>query len=223
MYIFVEKNIKKYKNLGSTRPPSKGFVLEPSCMEVTKMKIMISGGCKNEKSSHAQRLAKKMQYNNKSLYYIATMIPTDIEDDERILRHKKEREGLEFKTIEANRDITNCVKNYDMSDVFLLDSVTALLANEMFKENEQVNLNAHVEITKDLIKIVKKMENIVIVTDYIHSDAFKYDLLTEEFRKGLAYIGMALAKICDVVLEACYANFIVHKGHKLLGELNETI
>ena len=48
------------------------------------MNIFISGGCKNGKSYHAQELARDMaSEQNVPLYYIATMIPTDEEDQER--------------------------------------------------------------------------------------------------------------------------------------------
>ena len=47
------------------------------------------------------------------LYYIATMIPHDHEDDARILRHRKERENWGFETIECGRDIQNVLNNAD--------------------------------------------------------------------------------------------------------------
>ena len=49
------------------------------------MNIFISGGCKNGKSLHAQELAKEMaDVQHVPLYYIATMIPKDDEDHNRI-------------------------------------------------------------------------------------------------------------------------------------------
>ena len=70
------------------------------------MNIFISGGCKNGKSYHAQELARGMaQENNLPLYYLATMIPRDEEDDARIRRHLSEREGWGFDTIEQGVNI----------------------------------------------------------------------------------------------------------------------
>ena len=48
------------------------------------MHTFISGGCKNGKSWYAQRIA---QAAGKPLYYVATMISTGEEDDQRIARH----------------------------------------------------------------------------------------------------------------------------------------
>ena len=73
------------------------------------MRIFISGGCKNGKSYYAQRLAKAQCIGN-GLYYIATMKPVDAEDDERIARHRRERDGFGFTTVEQPFDIENITK-----------------------------------------------------------------------------------------------------------------
>jgi adenosylcobinamide kinase/adenosylcobinamide-phosphate guanylyltransferase len=191
------------------------------------MKIFISGGCKNGKSNYAQYLAVAQKTANKRkktpLYYIATMKPVDSEDDERILRHRREREGCGFTTIEQPSDIEMILDNCDHNGSFLLDSLTALLANEMFPPgsgpNSDVNENAAQKISGTLLRITNKLKNIVIISDYIYSDAFLYDALTEKYRKSLAEIDRAAAANCDVVLEAAYTNMIVHKGGEMFGQL----
>jgi len=179
------------------------------------MKVFISGGCKNGKSYYAQRLAKEQQ--KKDLYYVATMRPGDEEDIERIQRHIREREGWGFTTVEQYEDVDQMLQGCDPQGSFLLDSVTALLANEMFK-GEEVNDAAGDKICWDLLKVMEEIEDIVIVSDYIYSDSIVYDPLTEQYRRELAQIDKAAAAGCDVVLEVVYSNVIVHKG----GELFET-
>ena len=193
------------------------------------MKIFISGGCKNGKSHNAQRyawcLAKERQPG--FLYYIATMKAVDHEDDERILRHRREREGWGFTTIEQPFDIEKILEKCDHNGSFLLDSLTALLANEMFASNGTPNgapefrFNEHAadKISGALRRIIT-VKNIVIVSDYIYSDAMLYDPLTEKYRKSLAEIDKAAAANCDVVLEAAYTNLIVHKGRDLFDQFD---
>ena len=94
------------------------------------MIVFVSGGAKNGKSGFAQNLAVKLADGGKR-YYVATMIPVDEEDRERIRRHVADRAGLGFETIECGGDILSCL-NYDKNGSFLLDSVTALLQNVMF-------------------------------------------------------------------------------------------
>lgn len=181
------------------------------------MKIFISGGCKNGKSYYAQRLAKAQRTN--PLYYIATMRPADAEDDERILRHRFERGGWGFTTIEQSADVENILNKCELGGSFLLDSVTALLANEMFPPGGGVNEKAAEKIVNGLSQIIDNISNIVIVSDYIYSGAFIYDPLTEKYRRSLAETDRVSAKKCDVVLEAAYTNVIVHKGGEVFGEL----
>ena len=181
------------------------------------MKIFISGGCKNGKSYHAQRLAKAEKADK--MYYIATMRSADPEDDARITRHKKERAGWGFETVEQAVDIEEILKKCDCGGSFLLDSLTALLANEMFLPDGSVNCNAAEKIICGLSQVTDNIENIVIVSDYIYSDACIYDELTEKYRRSLAKIDRAAADSCDVALEVAYANVIAHKG----GDLYEKI
>ena len=172
------------------------------------MSTFISGGCKNGKSFYAQRIAKKA---GEPLYYIATMIPHDSEDDARILRHQREREGWGFETLECGTDILSCLSRADAGGSFLLDSVTALLSNEMFSANG-IDPAAPDRLAGELTEFVRRAPNTVMVSDYIYSDAMLYDEWTEAYRRGLARIDRALARACDCVLEVVNGQVIVHKG-----------
>ena len=172
------------------------------------MSVFISGGCKNGKSFYAQRIA---QAGGQPLYYIATMIPHDAEDDARILRHRQERAGWGFETLECGRDILTCLDRADPKGSFLLDSVTALLSNEMFTP-DGMDAEAPLKIARELTEFVRRAPGTVLVSDYIYSDAMLYDEWTEAYRRGLAAIDRALAAACDDVLEVVAGQVIVHKG-----------
>lgn len=176
------------------------------------MIVFITGGAKNGKSSYAQRLAVKLAGNGPR-YYIATMIPVDEEDNDRIRRHIADREGLGFETVEQGRDILNCLPRVDENAAFLLDSVTALLMNELFLPPDyRLNPEAKEKCARELAQFSRSVKNIVLVSDYIYSDALRYDETTEAYRKALADIDRKLAEISDVVLELSAGNVIVHKG-----------
>ena len=59
------------------------------------MTIFISGGAKNGKSTLAQDLTVALSKGGKH-YYVATMISSGAEDDDRIRRHIADREGMGF-------------------------------------------------------------------------------------------------------------------------------
>lgn len=183
------------------------------------MNFLISGGCKNGKSFYAQQIARDMaQKQALPLYYLATMIPVDDEDRARIRRHLKEREGWGFDTIEQGLDICSCLggktvigAKVNPKGVFLLDSVTALLSNEMFRPDGSVDHDAPERLAAELRQFAKRTGNTVFVSDYIYSDAFSYEELTEEYKKGLALLDRTLAAVCDRVTEVTYGFIKEHK------------
>lgn len=172
------------------------------------MSTFISGGCKNGKSYYAQRIAKSA---GAPLYYIATMIPHDDEDDARILRHRNERDGWGFETLECGADILSCLDRADPDGSFLLDSVTALLSNEMFAP-DGFHPEAPKKIAAELCEFVRLAPKTVLVSDFIYSDAALYDEWTETYRRGLAHIDCAVAQACDNVLEVVNGQIICFKG-----------
>ena len=59
---------------------------------------------------------------------------------------------------------------------------------------------------------VKSVRNAVIVSDFIYSDAGRYDEVTQVYRSGLAQVDRALARACDTVIEVFAGSLIIHKG-----------
>jgi adenosylcobinamide kinase/adenosylcobinamide-phosphate guanylyltransferase len=146
------------------------------------------------------------------LYYIATMRPVDDEDEMRIERHRAERASWGFITVEQHVCIEDILHKCDTGGSFLLDSLTALLANEMFPPDGGVDKNAGQRVIGGLEKVLGAVGNIVVVSDYLYSDAAVYDPQTEGFRQALAGVDRVAAKCCDAVLEIAYSGLVVHKG-----------
>ena len=176
------------------------------------MIVFVSGGAKNGKSGFAQDLAVKLAGGGKR-YYVATMIPVDEEDHERIRKHVTDRDGLGFETIECGGDILSCLR-CDTNGSFLLDSVTALLQNVMFprEKNYEMDVDAAETCAKDVVTFAKSVANAVIVSDYIYSDAQRYDESTECYRRCLAKIDRLLAQVSDTVIEVSAGQLVFHKG-----------
>ena len=184
------------------------------------MVVFICGGSKSGKSSLAQNISKALA-KDKPLYYVATMIPCDNEDKEKIRLHIEDRDGMGFETVECGVDICSILDKTDNCGTFMLDSITALLTNEMYGNFETVGVDksAADRCKKDIKQLAETVKNIVIVSDYIFSDAENYDESTEYFRQALAYLGNSTAQIADVVIEMSFGNITIHKGK----EIYETI
>ena len=181
------------------------------------MTYLISGGAKNGKSTLAQNLAVKLAQGG-THYYIATMIPVDEEDRERIRLHILDRAGLGFETIECGTHLLDSLEGADLSATFLLDSVTALLMNELFRpeNNYEMDLAAAQRCAEELERFASMAGNVVFVSDYIYSDAQRYDEVTQTYRRLLADIDRRLAKVCDTVVEVSAGQYILHKGELTL-------
>ena len=174
------------------------------------MTFFISGGAKNGKSTLAQDLAVALSKDGKR-YYVATMISTGEEDDERIRRHIADRDGLGFETVECFQNIMAVA---GPQGTFLVDSVTALIQNSLFpiEKNYEMDLEAAMRCADELIQFSGAVCHAIFVSDYIYSDAERYSESTEMYRKCLADIDRRLAKVCDTVIEVSAGQLIIHKG-----------
>lgn len=181
------------------------------------MTVFISGGAKNGKSTLAQNLAVALAQGEKH-YYVATMIPVDGEDEDRIRRHVADRDGLGFETLECGKDILSCLEKTDKNGTFLVDSATALLQNAIFprEKNYEMDLEAARRCTEDLVRFVGMVRHAVVVSDYIYSNDQTFDEGTHAYCRCLAELDRRLARVCDTVVEVCAGQYIVYKGELTL-------
>lgn len=173
-----------------------------------KMIAFISGGVKGGKSMFAQYLAKNLNTPGTSLAYLATMIPYDDEDRKRISRHLKDREGWGFRTFEEGMDVRKIIPHLQGNEVILLDALTALVQNSIFPDAYTVNRDFDPrDVSEGIRELGEHAAHVIVVSDYIFSDAFKYDKdLTEFFRESLGRCHCLVADYADIVLECAYSN-----------------
>lgn len=198
------------------------------------MKILITGGCKNGKSSLAQKLACALAARKRAdpagqhdsighpypfgkLYYLATMIPRDEEDRARIARHREDREGLGFTTLEWGCSLSGHLSELDSTGTYLLDSLTALLSNEMFHPAPDgtwggADDEAGGRLSRDLRRLSERVRDLIVVSDGIYSDACIYEEETERYRASLATLEKGIAQYFDTVIECCAGIPVFHKG-----------
>ena len=177
------------------------------------MTYFFSGGAKCGKSSLAQDLTVALAKSGKH-YYVATLIPSGSEDDDRIKKHLADRDGMGFETVVCFRNILDCLQTADKDGVFLVDSVTSLIQNSLFpvEKNYEMDIEAAKRCADELVEFAKTVRHAVFVSDYIYSDAERYSESTEMYRKCLADIDRRLAKDCDSVIEVSAGQFTIHKG-----------
>lgn len=162
------------------------------------MNYLLIGGSKSGKSHLAQELCRAC---GGPMVYWATMEPTDEEDRARIRAHLHDRDGWGFATIEAGRDLPAAFPQLPQDAVVLFDSVTALLANEMFRPDGTMDQMAGDRAAAQLLSLSCRCRTLVCVADELWRDGQLYDPWTECYRRQLAHICRTLAAQFDVVAE----------------------
>ena len=179
------------------------------------MNVFISGGAKNGKTAFAEDIAVRLSGAGKR-YYVATMIPYDAEDRRRIALHIEERAEKGFETLEIARNIGSAADpgNGGPDGTFLVDSVTALLLNEMYlgSYDAEADPAAARRCRDGLLRLAREAKNAVFVSDWLYSDAVRYDAFTENYRRDLASIDRALAEVSDTVIEMTAGIPVCRKG-----------
>ncbi len=105
------------------------------------MLIMISGANGSGKSRYAECIVARTTGKR---YYIATMRPCSEEDLQRIEKHREQRKGLHFTTLECQTRVGAAA--VETGSVVLLEDVSNLLANAMFEcGGDEVSVYADIE------------------------------------------------------------------------------
>ncbi len=181
------------------------------------MIVLITGGSKCGKSSMAESI---MAGHGKGMekYYIATMEPFGEEAEEAIKRHRKQREGKGFKTIEQYVDLGHVCARLDKAyekNAVILECICNLCANEMFSPSIDIPFdkrNAAGKIIADVRALAACCSLLIIVTNQVGEDGVQYSFETMEYIKNMGIINQGLAGLADTVIEAVYGRPFFIKG-----------
>ena len=164
------------------------------------MIIIITGGSGSGKSAYAEERA--LMYKELPLYYLATMRIYDKEGEEKVQRHRKLREGNGFITIEQPINIEKATENIEKDAVILLECMSNLIANEMFKEQQ---ITESKQVVRDVMQgihiLSEKARVLIIVTNNIFEDGIHYDDTTKQYMKTLGLVNKKIVSIAEEVIE----------------------
>ena len=166
------------------------------------MTILITGGSGCGKSTYAERIVDAMPRENR--VYIATMQVCDEECERRVERHRAQRAGKGFVTVERTKGLGGI--EIEPGSVVLLEDLPNLLAGEMFDGGDWRR------IAPDLDALASRCAQLVIVTNDVFSDGVAYGESTREYMRRLAQINRHAARLADCVLEVVYSIPVPLKG-----------
>lgn len=152
---------------------------------------LILGPNNSGKSLFAEKLATKCP--DCPRYYIATMIPQNAENDLRIEKHRRQRNGKNFTTIEEPWDIHTL--NLPENSVVLLEDASNLLANGIFLHDSDMH-----ETFSRIMTLADKCRQLIVVniSDLTEGD---YDKETNDYIRQMNQLNEHLEQVATNCLK----------------------
>ncbi len=171
------------------------------------MMTLITGGSKSGKSAAAESLAAELPGKK---FYIATMEPFGAEAEAAITRHRRQREGKGFVTVERYTDVARAP--ISPGSVVLLECVANLCANETFSAKVADPVE---KIAADIAELNRRAGELIVVTSQVGGDGFFYPPETAEYIRNIGRINGKLAEMADRVIETVCGIPVILKGGSL--------
>lgn len=169
--------------------------------------ILVTGGARSGKSSYALERAESL--STKRLF-VATSPQVDAEMTERVKRHKEERRGRGWTTVEREKDLVSVFKSEALHfDVVLIDCVTLWVNNILFDhfENKQEPLDDRVlgQLCEKLLAAASLFDGTVIfVTNEVGLGIVPENALARKYRDLVGTCNQLLGKAAhEVVFVSC--------------------
>ena len=168
------------------------------------MLILVTGGSGSGKSAYAEsRIMELKEAKQLPVYYLATMQVYGSDEEKIVNRHLKLREGKGFKTLEQPQDIEYCSDVLPKGSIILLEDISNLVANEMFREEEIIDEDEVVEkICRGVMKLYENTEDMVMVAGNVFEDGMDYSETTRSYIRAMARVNNFLASEADEAYES---------------------
>lgn len=178
------------------------------------MITLVTGGSGSGKSSYAEKLFSEIKGIDLK-YYLATMKVFDDEGEKKVARHRKMRSDKGFLTVEQPDDIDRAHEKMEAGrKAVLLECMSNLVANEMYRERIYTCDEVAGKILEDIKALEEKVEHLVIVTNNVFEDGIRYDKETTEYLKTLDRINIFLAERAEKVVEVVVGIPVWYKGQE---------
>ena len=166
------------------------------------MIVLVLGTPKSGKSLLAEELCVALGDSEK--YYLATMRVMDHQGALRVEKHRKQREGKGFVTIERGREITGAVKDmaHPGAATVLLECVSNLVGNELFENPVRRGMSAEQfadAMVDEIGQLAGAVHHLVIVSSVYPLSDPGYDEATVRYVTYLHAVNERLKALADEV------------------------
>lgn len=188
------------------------------------MLLVVTGGSGSGKSAFAEALA--VQYGKAGKrYYVATMKAYGEEGSLRVKRHRRQRQGKGFITMEEPVDLKRAALHMDADSVALVECMSNLTANLMF-DGEEIpvcgeaaemvsgvgkregfpsrRMSLFYRIKEQTEALVSVCKCVIVVTNEVFSDGLLYEEETMRYMELLGMVNRYLMERADAAWEIVY-------------------
>ena len=160
-----------------------------------KETILVIGGCRSGKSSHALYLAEQIAGQN---IFIASCMPQDKEMEHRVLRHRQQR-STAWETLEVPILIPEAIqKNGTKGHVMLVDCLTLWINNLILDDHKPENIDNHIQ---KLTQSIEKAEcPVILVSNEVGTGIVPENKLARLFRDITGFANQKVAACVDRVI-----------------------
>lgn len=171
--------------------------------------IFVIGRASSGKSRFAEDIAvrKSIEYDCQKIY-IATMENETKASKQRIAKHRKQRDGKGFETIEEMYILNDHI-NETEGKIVLLECVSNLCANVLYKRyedstvsDEQIRELADA-VFSDIEGLYKHAKELIVVSADVFSEGKLFDGFTDNYLKLLALVNKKIAEKSESFIEVC--------------------
>lgn len=158
-------------------------------------KILVLGGCRSGKSSHALSLADGMGDRR---VFVATCVPRDGEMKERVERHRQERDAT-WNTLEIPVDLAGAITAHSpTADVMLVDCLTLWLSNLLVQTQNISRIRRQIDGLAEAVKAAPHA--VILVSNEVGAGIVPENRLARLYRDLAGWANQAMAAACDRVV-----------------------
>ncbi len=175
-----------------------------------KKVTFVVGGCRSGKSGHAQKVAEAASSTRR--VYIATCIPHDEEMEERVARHRNDRDG-NWRTVEAPIELPDAVTAAaENGNVVLVDCLTLWTTNLLLSPEASPHINRYTERLIDALD--RSGCPVILVSNEVGAGIVPENRLARLFRDVMGTVNQRIAAVADEVIWTVAGIPVTIKGEK---------
>ncbi|MCB2147945.1 MAG: bifunctional adenosylcobinamide kinase/adenosylcobinamide-phosphate guanylyltransferase [Deltaproteobacteria bacterium] len=158
-------------------------------------KILVLGGCRSGKSSHALQLAEGM---GRRRVFVATCVPHDDEMQARVARHRQERSDT-WNTLEIPVDLADAILAHSpAADVMLVDCLTLWLSNLLMQTQDVSQIRRRIDGLAEAVKSAPCP--VILVSNEVGAGIVPENRLARLYRDLAGWTNQAVAAACNRVV-----------------------